>query len=117
MQIDIVPFTLIGATTRSGLLSNPLRDRFMAHLHFEKEAYSEAAAYWQELLELDPDNMRAMTAYGNCYRRMKEFGSALEVFDRARKIEPGNFYALFSLLEVWDYHRAARVLPLGSRHV
>lgn len=35
MQIDIHPFTLIGATTRSGLLSNPLRDRFIAHLHFE----------------------------------------------------------------------------------
>ena len=35
MQFDLVPFTLIGATTRSGLLSNPLRDRFMAHLHFD----------------------------------------------------------------------------------
>ncbi len=35
MQIDLVPFTLIGATTRSGLLSNPLRDRFQAHLHFD----------------------------------------------------------------------------------
>ena len=35
MQIDIAPFTLIGATTRSGLLSNPLRDRFMADLHFD----------------------------------------------------------------------------------
>jgi holliday junction DNA helicase RuvB len=35
MQIDLVPFTLIGATTRSGLLSNPLRDRFMAHLSFD----------------------------------------------------------------------------------
>ncbi len=35
MQIDIAPFTLIGATTRSGLLSNPLRDRFMANLHFD----------------------------------------------------------------------------------
>lgn len=28
VQIDLPPFTLIGATTRSGLLSNPLRDRF-----------------------------------------------------------------------------------------
>ncbi|MGQ0527547.1 MAG: Holliday junction branch migration DNA helicase RuvB [Alphaproteobacteria bacterium] len=28
VQIDLVPFTLIGATTRSGLLTNPLRDRF-----------------------------------------------------------------------------------------
>ena len=35
MRIDINPFALIGATTRSGLLSNPLRDRFIAHLHFE----------------------------------------------------------------------------------
>ncbi len=35
MQIDLVPFTLIGATTRAGLLSNPLRDRFMATFHFE----------------------------------------------------------------------------------
>jgi len=35
MQIDIPEFTLIGATTRSGLLSHPLRDRFMADLHFE----------------------------------------------------------------------------------
>lgn len=35
MQIDLSAFTLIGATTRSGLLSNPLRDRFMAHLNFD----------------------------------------------------------------------------------
>lgn len=35
MQIDLAPFTLIGATTRSGLLSNPLRDRFTAHLNFD----------------------------------------------------------------------------------
>ncbi len=28
IQIDLVPFTLVGATTRSGLLTNPLRDRF-----------------------------------------------------------------------------------------
>ncbi len=35
MQIDLSSFTLIGATTRSGLLSNPLRDRFMAHLNFD----------------------------------------------------------------------------------
>ncbi len=35
MQIDIAPFTLIGATTRAGLLSNPLRDRFIANLHFD----------------------------------------------------------------------------------
>lgn len=43
MQIQIAPFTLIGATTRSGLLSNPLRDRFMAHLHFDFYGQSDLA--------------------------------------------------------------------------
>jgi Holliday junction DNA helicase RuvB len=43
MQIDLVPFTLIGATTRAGLLSNPLRDRFMAHLHFDFYSAEELA--------------------------------------------------------------------------
>lgn len=43
MQIQIAPFTLIGATTRSGLLSNPLRDRFMAHLHFDFYNHPELA--------------------------------------------------------------------------
>ncbi|CBW28083.1 holliday junction DNA helicase ruvB [Halobacteriovorax marinus SJ] len=43
MEISISPFTLIGATTRSGLLSSPLRDRFMAHLHFDFYEHSELA--------------------------------------------------------------------------
>jgi Holliday junction DNA helicase RuvB len=43
MQIQIAPFTLIGATTRSGLLSNPLRDRFMAHLPFDFYQHDELA--------------------------------------------------------------------------
>lgn len=35
VQIDLVPFTLVGATTRSGLISNPLRDRFGIPLRLE----------------------------------------------------------------------------------
>ncbi|MCB1720917.1 MAG: Holliday junction branch migration DNA helicase RuvB [Rhodospirillales bacterium] len=35
VQIDLVPFTLVGATTRSGLLTNPLRDRFGIPLRLE----------------------------------------------------------------------------------
>ncbi len=36
LRLDLPPFTLIGATTRAGLLSAPLRDRFgvMLHLHY-----------------------------------------------------------------------------------
>ncbi len=35
MQIEVAPFTLVGATTKAGLLSNPLRTRFMGNLHFD----------------------------------------------------------------------------------
>ena len=35
IQIDLSPFTLIGATTRSGLLTAPLRARFGINLHLE----------------------------------------------------------------------------------
>lgn len=35
IQIDLEPFTLIGATTRSGLLTAPLRARFGINCHFE----------------------------------------------------------------------------------
>jgi len=39
VQIDIPKFTLIGATTRAGMLSNPLRDRF--GMHFRLNFYTD----------------------------------------------------------------------------
>jgi holliday junction DNA helicase RuvB len=40
IPIDVEPFTLVGATTRSGLLTGPMRDRFgfVAHLDFYSPA-------------------------------------------------------------------------------
>jgi Holliday junction DNA helicase RuvB len=40
IQIDLNPFTLVGATTRSGLLTSPLRARFGINCHLE---YYDAA--------------------------------------------------------------------------
>jgi len=39
VQIDLPKFTLIGATTRAGMLSNPLRDRF--GMHFRLNFYND----------------------------------------------------------------------------
>jgi holliday junction DNA helicase RuvB len=40
IKLDLPPFTLAGATTRAGMLTNPLRDRFgiVARLEFYSEA-------------------------------------------------------------------------------
>ncbi len=35
IRIDIAPFTIIGATTRTGLLASPLRDRFGVNLRLD----------------------------------------------------------------------------------
>lgn len=55
IRLDIAPFTLIGATTRTGLLTSPLRDRFevVFHLGFYKgEELEEIVLRGGQLLEI-----------------------------------------------------------------
>ncbi|MCR4946160.1 MAG: Holliday junction branch migration DNA helicase RuvB [Lachnospiraceae bacterium] len=60
IRLDLPKFTLVGATTRAGLLSAPLRDRFgvMHHLEFynTKELYQIVMATAGKLnVEIEPD--------------------------------------------------------------
>jgi Holliday junction DNA helicase RuvB len=41
MKLAVKPFTLVGATTRSGLLSSPLRDRFGQNFHLDFYEHAE----------------------------------------------------------------------------
>ncbi len=43
VRLDIQPFTLVGATTRAGQLSPPLRDRFGVLLHMEPYSHEQLA--------------------------------------------------------------------------
>lgn len=43
INLRLKPFTLIGATTRSGMLSSPMRDRFKMHEHLEYYTVAELA--------------------------------------------------------------------------
>ncbi|PRY70352.1 Holliday junction DNA helicase subunit RuvB [Glaciihabitans tibetensis] len=69
IPLELAPFTLVGATTRSGLLPNPLRDRFgfTAHLEFydnaELEQVLRRAA---QLLELPIDGRALAEIAGRC---------------------------------------------------
>ena len=63
VKIDLQPFTLIGATTRAGLLSNPLRDRFgiPARLEFYKTPeMKEIVLRSASLLNIKMDNSAAL---------------------------------------------------------
>lgn len=52
VQIDLHPFTLVGATTRSGLLTNPLRDRFGIPLRLEFYNHEELAQIVERIATL-----------------------------------------------------------------
>ncbi|OOB91994.1 Holliday junction branch migration DNA helicase RuvB [Rathayibacter sp. VKM Ac-2630] len=69
VPLDLAPFTLVGATTRSGLLPNPLRDRFgfTAHLEFYAEdELRQVLARAAGLLELDIDAAAIAEIAGRC---------------------------------------------------
>lgn len=69
VPLDLAPFTLVGATTRSGLLPNPLRDRFgfTAHLEFYAEdELRQVLARAARLLDLDIDADAVAEIAGRC---------------------------------------------------
>ncbi len=70
VRIELQPFTLVGATTRMGLLTTPLRDRF--GIPTRLEFYTE-----DELNEIVTRGARLMGAPA-------EFGGAREIAKRAR---------------------------------
>ena len=63
VQLNIEPFTLVGATTRLGTLTSPLRDRFGVLLRFdyyEKEDLYEIIKRSAEILEVEIDKDGAL---------------------------------------------------------
>ena len=62
VKIDLPPFTLVGATTRAGMLTNPLRDRFgiVSRLEFYNNAdLTTIVGRSAQLLQLKIDNTGA----------------------------------------------------------
>ena len=50
MQLDLKPFTLVGATTRAGLITGPLRDRFGLDVRLDYYEPAELAVIVQLLM-------------------------------------------------------------------
>jgi len=63
VTLDLPPFTLIGATTRAGLLTTPLRDRFGIQARLEPYAVEELAVIVRRsagILEVELDEQGAL---------------------------------------------------------
>ncbi|MDN4595976.1 Holliday junction branch migration DNA helicase RuvB [Leifsonia virtsii] len=69
IPLDLAPFTLVGATTRSGLLPNPLRDRFgfTAHLEFYDDSeLTQVLTRAAAMLEFEVDREALAEIAGRC---------------------------------------------------
>ena len=63
VKLDLPPFTLVGATTRAGMLTNPLRDRFgiVARLEFyTPEELTHIVSRSAQLLDVPAENAGAL---------------------------------------------------------
>ena len=59
VQLNLNPFTLVGATTRSGFLTNPMRERFAISNrleHYEDELLSKIVERSSNILDLSTDS-------------------------------------------------------------
>ncbi len=92
VKIDLAPFTLVGATTRSGMITKPLRDRFGIPLRLEFykvedliEIVSRGARILQ--LALTPEAAREIAARsrgtpriaGRLLRRIRDFAAVAKL--------------------------------------
>jgi Holliday junction DNA helicase RuvB len=102
MPLAVKPFTLVGATTRSGLLSAPLRDRFGQHFHldfYERDELTEIAARSARLLGVMLDDEGAHEIAGRArgtprvanrlLRRVRDFAQVNEAATVTREVAIG----------------------------
>ncbi len=88
VRIDLPPFTLVAATTRSGLLTTPLRERFGIPLRLEFYSHEDLAkivARQARLMEIEMDSGGALEIARRCRgtprvagrltRRVRDFAS------------------------------------------
>jgi Holliday junction DNA helicase RuvB len=98
IRIDLAPFTLVAATTRAGLLANPLRDRFGIPLRLDFYTPEELQLVLSQVARKMGANLSADGAAeiaarargtprvaGRLLRRVRDFAAAegAEVIDRA----------------------------------
>lgn len=109
VRIELPPFTLVGATTRAGLLATPLRDRFGVPVRLEfydvEELSSIVARAATKLgIPASPDGAREIARRargtpriaGRLLRRVRDFVEA----DGASRIEPENADRALQRLDV-----------------
>lgn len=99
VRIDLQPFTLVGATTRSGMLSTPLRERFGIPMRldfYSPEELKKIVLRGAKLLDMPLSDIGALEiakrsrgtprVAGRLLRRVRDFGVVAQVQEIDNKI-------------------------------
>jgi tetratricopeptide (TPR) repeat protein len=75
----------------------------LGYLNFDFKNYKEALKYWDKVLgrQEGEENIKILTALGNCHRKLKTFEEGIIYFQQAIEVENKNFYALFGMADCY----------------
>lgn len=86
IKLDLNPFTIIGATTRIGLLSSPLRSRFGIDLHLDYYEYDELIKLVKQKADLLNVMIDDEAAYEISIRARRTPRYAIRILKRVRDL-------------------------------
>ena len=113
IKIDLPKFTLIGATTRAGMLSNPLRDRFGMQFRLEFYKNEELALILQKAALKLNKNCEEKAALEIANRSRSTPRIALRLLKRVRDFDDGNDEENISLVRAYEALNSLGVNELG----
>ena len=75
---------------------NPAYRAEKANLYYDNGEFDKAAVFYQESLDLRPQDSNVETDLATCYYNLGQYDKALETLDRALKYSPGFSQAMFN---------------------
>jgi len=73
----------------------------LGNIYYDKGDFSEAIPWYEEALKLQPGNTDILVDLGVCFREMKAYNRALELFEQALTIDPVKKQALHNRVVVY----------------
>lgn len=87
-------FTILSCSTSS---SQPA-DKYVSNgtKYFDQEKWTEAIEEYTKALELDPNNIHALTNRGSAYTHLGKYNEAIADLTKASEIDPGNIFPYYN---------------------
>lgn len=75
----------------------------LGNAEYDASDWSSAAQAYEKALSTHGNDPNVLTDLGSCYRNLAEFGKAIDLYERARKIDPTHAQSLLNLTLVYVF--------------